>query len=94
MKLSKNLPKEVEQFEEAVVDSPLSSESVKNPKESQKEREKTVDSDIVQNQTVLSKQIRILSQLNCKQVEALIADRATIKAHGLASKMTFYGLRR
>ena len=79
MKLSKNLPKEVEQIEEAVVDSPLSSESVKNPKEIQKEREQTTDSDIVPSQTVLSKQIRILSQLNCKQVEALIADRATIK---------------
>ena len=38
MKLSKNLPTEVEQIEEAVVDSPLSSESVKNPKEIQKEK--------------------------------------------------------
>ena len=90
MKLSKNLPREVEQIEEAIVDSPLSSESVKNPKEIQKEREQTVDSDIVPSQTALSKQIRILSQLNCKQVEALIADRATIKAHGLSSKTSFF----
>ena len=78
MKLSKNLPKEIEQIEEAVVDSPLSSESAKSPNEIQKERDQTIDSDIAPNQTALSKQIRILSQLNCKQVEALIADKKYI----------------
>ena len=34
------------------------------------------------NPTVLSKQIKIVTQLNAKQVDALIADRNTIKAHG------------
>ena len=34
------------------------------------------------NSTVLSKQIKIVSQLNAKQVDGLISDRNTIKAHG------------
>ena len=94
MKLSKSLSKanqdvqEIEKIQE-VVDSPISSAS-KSPSQIQQEQKSSNESTIVPTQTVLSKQIRILSQLNCKQVEALIADRATIKAHGLASKMSFY----
>ena len=42
------------------------------------------------NPTVLSKQIKIVTQLNAKQVDALIADRNTIKAHGLQQNMRFY----
>ena len=34
------------------------------------------------NSTMLSKQIKIVSQLNAKQVDGLISDRNTIKAHG------------
>ena len=42
------------------------------------------------NATVLSKQIKIVSQLNAKQVNNLISDRNTIKAHGLQNNMKFY----
>ena len=39
---------------------------------------------------MLSKQIRVLNQLSPRQIEALIADRATTKAHGLQDSMTYF----
>ena len=42
------------------------------------------------NSTVLSKQIKIVSQLNVKQINELISDRNTIKAHGLQDNMKYY----
>ena len=42
------------------------------------------------NSTVLSKQIKIVSQLNAKQINELISDRNTIKAHGLQDNMKYY----
>ena len=42
------------------------------------------------NATVLSKQIKIVSQLNAKQVDNFISDRNTIKAHGLQINIKFY----
>ena len=95
MKLSKNLPKasqdvqEVDEIEEVVVESPISSVSV-SPSQIPQESDQTNESTIAPSQTALSKRIRKSNQLNRKQVEASIADRATIKARGLASKMSFY----
>ena len=44
----------------------------------------------VKSTSVLSKQIKIVSQLNAKQINDLISDRNTIKAHGLQDNMTYY----
>ena len=46
--------------------------------------------EIQTNSTILSKQIKIVTQLNAKQVDGSISDRNTIKAHGLQRNMRFY----
>ena len=55
-----------------------------------REAVKSTIQEIQTNSTVLSKQIKIVTQLNAKQIDRLISDRNTIKAHGLQSNMKFY----
>ena len=64
-----------------------------NNKEKEEEKDETptvTKPQVHTNPTVLSKQIKIVSQLNAKQINDLISDRNTIKAHGLQENMTYY----
>ena len=51
---------------------------------------KSTMQEIQTNSTILSKQIKIVTQLNAKQVDGLILNRNTIQAHGLQRNMRFY----
>ena len=50
---------------------------------------KSTVQEIQTNSTILSKQIKIVSQLNAKQIDGLISDRNTIKAYGLQNNMKY-----
>ena len=72
-----------EQIDHSVLSPEQTEEHENNEDDNETEVVKTTKQEMHTNSTVPSKQIKIVTQLNAKQVDVLISDRNTVKAHGL-----------